>query len=480
MKNRWLNLLFALLSILILVLSWHLFLFAKTTAAASLIINLLKPLNILLFLTLFYILVRQLFQLFVGKHRRKKGFRLQTKLVLGILPLTLVPSLFLFFLSTRFLDDILLELVIDPNRAQIIENSQGMSQEYMEDIRALNLKHGPELLEICRSANRVAVLEYLEQYGLQGVTYYREEQLVEHFLGSSFPQKVGEHLSGSATVHPGPEPIIFEDGFLVARFPYLEGTEVVQLLYAQESPFTEHFLYLQDSYVFLKYTQRKTERVKGLNQGILLIATLGIIFGGVWTALAFAKQFLSAFNALIQGAHQVAAGNLETRVEVKTGDEIEDVVLAFNSMIETMKANLKELERKALDLQFVNEELSGQIDYSNTVIHQIGNGLLSTDQDGRIQTFNPAVLSILELTAPESGQLLGSWLDPERHQTLCRLWDGFRQNNLELSQQLELGSSNEGENHYVSCNLVPLSKDDELAGTLVVLDDLTELFNAQK
>ena len=443
------------------------------------IINILKPLNILLFLTLFYILVRYVFRIFIwGEGKRR--LRLQTKLMIGIMPLSLIPSIGLFVLATGYLDEILLDLVIDPNRAQIIEHSDSLRKDYLDDLARLNLSHAPDLLPLCREGNRSRVIAYLDKYGLQGVSYYKEGLLVGRYLAKRFEPNQMEHIISSASARVEAEPLVMADGFLVARFLHEQGDESLQLIYTRGTPFTERFLFLRDSYIFLKHTERKTERVKDLNQGILLVATMCLFFIGLWTAQDFAKKFLKAFNELIRGAHQVAGGNLGTRLHIKSGDEIEDVVQAFNSMTETLEDNRMELESKARDLQNLNDELSSQIEYSNTLIHQIRNGLVSTDAAGGVLTFNQAACRILDLVEPELGRSLVSWLEESRHEPLLELWRGFIADRQMRFDQLELEGREAGHVRHLACYLVPLSKDDSPFGCLIILDDLTELLQAQK
>ena len=65
MQVRWLNLLFMLLVLLLFALCWHLFIYAKTPTAASLVLQIIKPLSVLLLLTLFFIISRNLVKLYL-------------------------------------------------------------------------------------------------------------------------------------------------------------------------------------------------------------------------------------------------------------------------------------------------------------------------------------------------------------------------------------------------------------------------------
>ncbi len=479
MKNRWLNLLFFLLIVLIASLMWHLFVFAKTTAAASLIINILKPLNILLFVILFFVLSRNLIKLYLGRKGKVPGSRLSTRLILAILPLTLIPSLLLFILATRFVDDILFNQIIDPNMAQIIENSDQLSEEYLDDLRRLHLGHGEALLDL--ETDEIAIEAYLNQHGLQAVELLENENLVARVFATNFPEADASRVRQTADLAGNAEPLLFDDGFFIMRFHHEDGQRRIRFVFTKQLPFTERYLFIRDSFTFLKHARKKTEKLKGLNQGILLVTTLGLIFGGVWTGLIFSRKFMHAFNVLISGAKQVAEGNLETRIKLKTGDEIEEVVSAFNSMTATLQNNRHELERKAVDLARVNTALSGQMQYNRTILQEINAGILSTDSEDRIQTFNPAAKRILNLDEPPRDTVLLDLLDGKRHRPLIEHWTDFKQNGAANSfRQLDFPHADERQTIHVACTIVPLLNEGESFGSLIVLEDLTQLFNAQK
>lgn len=479
MKNRWLNLLFFLLIVLIVSMMWHLFVFAKTTAAASLIINILKPLNILLFVILFFVLSRNLIKLYLGRKGKVPGSRLSTRLILAILPLTLIPSLLLFILATRFVDDILFNQVIDPNMAQIIENSDRLNGEYLEDLRRLHLGHAKALLKL--GLNQSELVGYLDRHGLQGVELFENGTHLLSAFASDFPAEATARVRETVNRADNDEPALYDDGFFILRFSFESGQRGARFVFSKKSPFTERFLFIRDSFTFLKHARKKTEKLKGLNQGILLVTTLGLIFGGVWTGLIFSRKFMHAFNVLIAGAKQVAEGNLETRIELKTGDEIEEVVGAFNSMTRTLKNNRRELEQKAGDLARVNTALSGQIQYNRTILQEINAGILSTDSEDRIQTFNPAAKRILNLTEPPGYTVLLDLLDAKRHRPLIEHWQDFkRQGSSGSFRQLDFPDADERQTLHVASAIVPLLDEDEPFGSLIVLEDLTQLFHAQK
>lgn len=480
MKNRWINLLVALLVVMIAGLVWHLFVYAKTTAAASLILNILKPLNILLFTVLFYIISRSLIKLYLGRRRRTPGFRLRTKLVLAILPLTLVPALIIFFLATRFLDRLLVSIGPEANIAEVTTNAEALNHDYLGQIGQLYLAHGP-LLETMLGTRAAAIETYLAKFHIDGIEIHRDGRVHARFLGREYSPNQISRLEETTAMDESNGPSRFDDGFLIMRysFPLEDGT--LKFIYTQQTPFTERFFFISDSYQFLRHTQRKSAKVREINYGILLITTLAVIFGGIWTGLAFARPFINAFQALITGASRVSRGDFSTQIQLQTGDEIEDVVDAFNAMTTQLKTNREDLERHAEDLELVNAALSGQIHYNQTILEQIKAGVVSTDLDGRIQTFNPAAQTMLGLSEVQIHQPLKPWLEANQKDALADLWDvhttkGFN----ERFAQIEIPNPRQERQLVLAASIVPLIEDHVRFGSLLVLEDLTPLLSAQK
>jgi signal transduction histidine kinase len=73
---------------------------------------------------------------------------------------------------------------------------------------------------------------------------------------------------------------------------------------------------------------------------IMLIVVLTLIFLVV-TSLLAAKRIVKPIQSLIDGAQQVAGGNLDYQVEIKTRDEFELLGENFNNMSKVLKENAK-------------------------------------------------------------------------------------------------------------------------------------------
>ncbi|TAN43474.1 MAG: sensor histidine kinase [Nitrospirae bacterium] len=77
--------------------------------------------------------------------------------------------------------------------------------------------------------------------------------------------------------------------------------------------------------------------------GFMVVA--GMLFS-VLIALWFARGLVRPIRILQEGAQKVGAGELDQKIEVKTGDELESLANQFNSMTERLRESYSSMERK--------------------------------------------------------------------------------------------------------------------------------------
>jgi signal transduction histidine kinase/ActR/RegA family two-component response regulator len=94
-----------------------------------------------------------------------------------------------------------------------------------------------------------------------------------------------------------------------------------------------------------------------------ILRNVALLFGGLVLAfvvsLMLARRMVTPIAALEGGAEQLAHGNLDYRVQVRTGDELESVAHQFNAMAAKLQESYADLERKieerTRELKIANE-----------------------------------------------------------------------------------------------------------------------------
>ena len=146
----------------------------------------------------------------------------------------------------------------------------------------------------------------------------------------------------------------------VVQFPIVQGEKVI-------------------GYLLFKLETEELEQQVHRNYVIRLVWTLATMLAGMVAALYLAFRFTKPINLLVEGAHQVAGGNLYVSLPVPDTDEMGRLAQTFNQMVERLRENRKLQER-------LNEaekmSLLGR--FAATVAHEVRNSLnfmnLSIDQ----------------------------------------------------------------------------------------------------
>jgi PAS domain S-box-containing protein len=112
----------------------------------------------------------------------------------------------------------------------------------------------------------------------------------------------------------------------------------------------------------------------------LLVVVIGIVFA---VGLVVARRISTPIRQLIQGTMRVSSGDLSVTIPGTGDDEIGDLVNSFNRMTMALGRSRSALnERKR---------------YIETILSNVGAGIVSTDRRGRIAAFNNAAERILNV-----------------------------------------------------------------------------------
>jgi sigma-B regulation protein RsbU (phosphoserine phosphatase) len=106
-----------------------------------------------------------------------------------------------------------------------------------------------------------------------------------------------------------------------------------------------------------EHTQAGIDRyiliLAGIIAALLLLTLLGVAFFSV----RFTHAITGPILALNDRVHEIAGGNLEREVVIKTGDELEQLAVSFNMMTAQLRRHIEEIARVTAERQRLNTEL---------------------------------------------------------------------------------------------------------------------------
>jgi len=135
---------------------------------------------------------------------------------------------------------------------------------------------------------------------------------------------------------------------------------------------------------------------------IFIVSCLGaIILSMILVLFWIARDIIKPIESIQKGAKVIGGGNFNHRLEIKTGDELEQLSNEFNRMSEEIKKSYRGLEQKVEERTY---ELEIAKNRSETLLASIGDAVFAIDRESNIIHFNPQAE---ELSGYKSSEVLG-------------------------------------------------------------------------
>ncbi|NIQ02493.1 MAG: PAS domain-containing protein, partial [Nitrospinaceae bacterium] len=213
-----------------------------------------------------------------------------------------------------------------------------------------------------------------------------------------------------------------------------------------------------------------------------LLITLLILFSAIWLGFYMARGITIPIQKLAEGTRRIAQGNLDFRIGgFKTSDEIGMLVDSFNRMTAELNEGRRKIQNAHEDLKLTNIELERRRYYIETILENIGAGVISVDKKGRVTTFNKAAGKILNMKAEDVfGASYKDAFDPSFQESVRRMIKQMNEQDREfLEKQMELRV---GESNLTLLVNIQVLRDPgrKYLGLVIVFEDLTQMIKAQK
>jgi two-component system nitrogen regulation sensor histidine kinase NtrY len=428
------------------------------------------------------ILSRALVRLWMERRAEQLGSRFKTKMVLGAMAVSLLPLVFLFFISYALMNRTL-------NRwfPQELEDANSQALALLSEVSHLEYSRLQSL------ADRAAASVPTESSGdlassLAPAARFAASQGAEgiwaiNSAGTSVPIAdpfalpviVDPTLQFQSAIPNGGEFWESRTGsFIAARAPLGSGF----LFVARRLP--------SDFLARYRNIELQTAAYSVENQGIrtfkrqilltLSLFTVLLLFTATWSALYLSKQVTIPIQALAEATGEIAAGHLDTQVHVRAQDELGTLVRSFNKMTAQLSDSHRRIDEFTQSLQQAVQELDRRRTLIETVLENIPTGVLALDPNARITRMNRAAREIFGESAREASDLIAlAGKDATRDvQQLIRR--SLRMGTASKEMEFRL----RGRMVHAAVTVSALGGRRSSAGYLVVVDDLTELLRAQK
>lgn len=476
---------------------------ADIQTANNILIFALINVVILLIILLVYLVCRNVARILLERKRNPFGSKLRGKLVVAFVALSLIPTLLLFFFSAIFINSSIknwFNRQIEWSLAESLE----VAQTYYRKAAADALHFGRQV------SGTVAERGFLVADNGGGLGHYVGTVRTEYDVGCiEVYSSRGEGLARSISrdvphgeyLSPPPEDIaaalqgkefnrinpVGKADLIRGIVPVFSDKEsrsvlgVVVVSYYVPNALVGKMQKISSAYD--KYRQLKSLKYP-IRSGYILtlfLITMVIIFLAIWFGVYLANSLTNPIRELAEATGQVAAGNLQVRIEGEGEDEIGMLVASFNKMTEDLLNNQRALREANEGLTRSNLELEQRRRYMEIVLRNVTAGVISVDKKGVLTTVNTSAERLLNI-APEQvkGHHFRDVLRPEQLDIIKGLLrDLVNSKKDTISKQVDIRLRDGKLTLFVNLSIMRDENGDFL-GTVVVFDDLTQLIKAQR
>ncbi|MBI4383813.1 MAG: HAMP domain-containing protein [Nitrospinae bacterium] len=460
---------------------------------------------IVLLFVLLLLITRNLVKLYNERKSKILGSKFQTKLIVAFLILALFPSIFLFLVASKlFSFSVGHWFSLQVERS--LEQSMQVAREYYAHLEKSGLRSA-RAIEGYMTQNRYYLPENrpqlselvaarVREYGLSGIVIYDSD------------------LKVVVSEIPNPSKLDIADlNYLDLIKKSVDGEGVSEIRSSSDKgdfmavalPLTQTFegkISIWGYIVTLSSLPRniaaKVESIRSAyeeyrQQSLLklpvsanyyvtfLLVTLLILFSAIWLGFYMARGITIPIQQLAEGTRRIAGGDLNFMISTNASDEIGLLVHSFNKMTDELGQNRKKLQHVNEDLKTTNIELERRRYYIETILENIGAGVISVDKKGRITTLNKAAKRILHMDSPDVlGSSYRDVFDPSFHEPIRKITRlMIREQKESYEQQIEIMV---GDNHLaLLVNLrALLGSGKKYLGMVILFEDLTQMIKAQK
>ena len=478
------------------------------TSGETLAFTGLTVLVFLLLLLLLMLLLRNILKLYVGQTSSALGARLRTRMVLGAVLIALTPAVCMFLFSFNLMNRSI-DRWFSPNPSELREDSTRV------------------VLELALYVTDNARVE-AESIATTGAPDYDLSKLQDELdshritLGDGFAVVYGRNLRPIASFQAPPES---SQASLLPWLPEKNDTGNSSIAVALHGPLSANLLSAAqrgDEAVFnvggqeyaLGISATASGKVvvvalpmpKGLSQTVariragadeywqlfrsrksirrffillLLLITVFVFFSSVWLALFLSKQITRPVEALGDAMEKIADGKYDHRVSLLATGEMGDLVRAFNHMAADLDASRSLAESSSAQLTAANQAIEERRRELETIVETIPSGVVTLDGAGTVLQSNRAFAGLM-------GRREDVSLAGESIETLlpAECWDDLagviRRGQRMGAASVEIELQARGRIIHLGVTSARLELAHGKQGTVLVVEDMTELLRAQR
>jgi hypothetical protein len=478
------------------------------TSGETLVFTGLTVLVFLLLLVLLMLLLRNMLKLYADQSSSALGARLRTRMVLGAALIALTPAVFMFLFSfnlmnrsiDRWFSQPVWELREDSTRvvlelAQYVTANARVEAESIASSGATDWTlpalqneltthritlDGGFVMIYGKDSHALASFQAPPEQSKASLLPWLPDKTDEGELGVAIPLQGQLSANVLSSAQRGDEAVIrvADEDYALGMAASASGKVVVVALPMPQglSQTASRIRSGADEYWRLFRSRNQIRTIFFL---LLLLITVFVFFSSVWLALFLSKQITRPVEALAEAMDEIADGKYDHRVAVIASGEMGDLVHAFNQMAADLDASRQLAESSSAQLTAANLAIEERRRELETIVETIPGGVVTLDGAGVVLQSNRAFASLMGRREDVAlvGERIEALMPADSADELARV----------IRRGLRMGAaSTEIEFHargrivHLAITSARLELARGRAGTVLVVEDMTELLRAQR
>jgi hypothetical protein len=448
----------------------------------------LSALIFLLLIALTFVLLRNLVKLYAERQLGVLGSRFRTRMVIGALLLSFVPSIVMFMFAYGLMNRSIDRWFSGP--VQQLQQDSGYIARLLQDYAGENSRQ--EALEIAASPKTQHAFKTGEYFGVAEEFERRQPTLrggfalaildgsqVKAFNSPEPWDTLRNELPSLEQLERTPQKWTKGNTEYLLSLAPVQGKAKILVgipLPKDFSPTLEQITKNQNDYARLS---QERKRLRGLYMLLLTLLTVLVLFIATWFSLFVAKLVTRPVAALAEATREISRGHLGHRVEITAADELGELISSFNTMAGELEASRRKIEQSARALVESNTELEQRRRHIETILENIPTGVLSLDPEQRVSHSNAAFARMFSPNggAPLAGSSLATIFPADVATDLEYLLRRAARKSV-TAAQLEIPVLRDKLNVTVTASSVQHGQ--QQLGYVVVFEDFSDLLKAQK
>lgn len=449
-------------------------------------IFLLVNINIILLLVLLIVIFRKVGKLLLDQRKNVFGTKLQSKLVIFSIVLTVIPVAVVFTFSNAIINNSI-DKWFNAQVELALKNSIDLMQRYQNQVEQDIIEQTSILSKLITSKGFLLhknydemaefVKGYMKDNRIRGIGIYNNQKTelisidkniyLSIIIGNDELKKV---LSGSQVaqykffsndqVYWVGQPIsstVNDNIILGALFVY-------KTVPAKQAAKVSRILESYNNYSQIKFYSKPIENSYKI---LLIMMTLLVVFAGIWGSLLFAKSISDPLEKLTSASHQVSEGNLDVVLDKAGNDEVGFLVESFNDMTQKLRLHNEELKKKNATLSEMYNQISKDNQYIDTIFKNVKSSIFLLNSRLEILKLNRIGEKFVNSENQFTNEKLSNFLNE-----FIKSKDNFTNFQTELAVN--------GDNRTFAVTISKIIDRNNLDNIVLVLDDISEVVRLQR